>query len=164
MAVVMHKGWRQVAAVLGIHRAGCAYVPIDASLPRSRIDHLVSVSGAVAVVTSDDVLESHMWLEQEGLCELGCVNVDAVDGFSVGRVVEEAEFRSMVDQALMGRQRVARDVAYIIYTSGSTGVPKGVVCHHQGANNTIDDPKKPICGGVKLDAPGCAGFVHSGTH
>src|SRR6185436_17027554 len=48
VAVVMHKGWEQVAAVLAVLRAGAAYLPVDARLPAERLRHLLA-RGEVAV-------------------------------------------------------------------------------------------------------------------
>ena len=39
VAVVMEKGWEQVASVLGVLASGAAYVPIDAALPKDRLWH-----------------------------------------------------------------------------------------------------------------------------
>ena len=59
VAVVMEKGWEQVAAVLGIHRAQCAYLPVDARLWQSSIWKVLELSGSSAVVCQARLLESH---------------------------------------------------------------------------------------------------------
>jgi non-ribosomal peptide synthetase component F len=51
VGVVMHKGWQQVVAVLAILEAGAAYLPIDASLPATRIEQLLGLGGASRVLT-----------------------------------------------------------------------------------------------------------------
>src|ERR1035438_1109073 len=51
----MVKGWEQVAAVLGVLRAGAAYCPVDASLPAARIRQLLGQLRAGAVLTQSCV-------------------------------------------------------------------------------------------------------------
>ena len=41
VAVVMEKGWEQVVAVLGVLKAGAAYLPVDAALPAERQQYLL---------------------------------------------------------------------------------------------------------------------------
>ena len=48
VAVVMEPGWQQAAAVLGILKAGAAYLPIDADLPAERLAYLLD-NGKVAI-------------------------------------------------------------------------------------------------------------------
>jgi aryl carrier-like protein len=45
VAVLMEKGWRQVVAVMGVLRAGAAYLPMDPKLPEARQKHIVEASG-----------------------------------------------------------------------------------------------------------------------
>lgn len=128
VAVYMHKGWEQVAAVLGILSAGMAYVPLDARLPAERVRDLLNASGAVAVVTSATVSSG---AESEVLGDAGLPVI----------VVDEAWVREplLEECSNLGPVRSPDELAYLIYTSGSTGVPKGVACHHRGAMNTITD-------------------------
>ena len=50
VGVLMAKGWEQVVAVLGIHFAGAAYLPIDSELPVERQRYLMENSGVKAVL------------------------------------------------------------------------------------------------------------------
>ncbi|MCH0538727.1 amino acid adenylation domain-containing protein [Streptomyces sp. MUM 203J] len=118
--VVARKGWEQVAAVLGVLRAGAAYLPIDAELPGQRISHLLAQATTRAALTQSwaDVGED-IWDGRERLL---------VDLTGAAAVVPSAEPR-----------QTPEDAAYVIYTSGSTGLPKGVEVAHQGAVNTVRD-------------------------
>jgi amino acid adenylation domain-containing protein/non-ribosomal peptide synthase protein (TIGR01720 family) len=109
VAVSMRKGWEQVVAVLGVLKAGAAYVPVDPDLPLARRRHLLARTRTAAVLT------------QPGL---------PVDGVAVDGT--EAELRERPGPS-------GGDVAYVIFTSGSTGEPKGVVIHHRAALNTVAD-------------------------
>ena len=132
VAVVMEKGWEQVVAVLGIHRAQCAYLPVDARLwPEQRIRKVLELSGSSAVVCQSRLLEvghpsSHTWLRT---IDIPVITID-----SSFRDKTTTSTKNVLDNIASA---CSRDLAYLIYTSGSTGVPKGVCCHHQGAMNTI---------------------------
>ena len=117
VAVAMHKGWEQVAAVLAVLRAGAAYLPIDARLPAERIRHLLARGEAAVALT------------QPGLA------IDWSEG--VERVVvelEDGEDGEDLEEVAQGG-----DLAYVIFTSGSTGEPKGVMIEHRAALNTVAD-------------------------
>ena len=121
VAVVMEKGWEQVAAVMGILQSGVAYLPIDPTLPIERLRHLLD-QGEVAIVLTQS------WLD-ERIEWPGQIRRLSVDTEQVSSLVEEpTEHVQKPD-----------DLAYVIYTSGSTGLPKGVMIDHAGAVNTILD-------------------------
>jgi epothilone synthetase B len=120
VAVVMEKGWEEVAAVVGIVMSGAAYLPIDAGLPPHRIRQLLELGEARIVLTQIAVEARFEW--PDGLTRIA---VDAIDIPS-----ETTEEHAPSDPS---------DLAYVIFTSGSTGVPKGVMIDHRGAVNTIRD-------------------------
>jgi amino acid adenylation domain-containing protein len=120
VAVVMEKGWEQIVAVLGILRAGAAYVPIDASLPEERLWHLLGRAEASIALTQDRIERTLGW--PPGVRR---------------HVVEDAP--PPLPCALPTPRTTPEDIAYVIFTSGSTGLPKGVVIDHRGALNTIVD-------------------------
>ncbi|HSF42281.1 MAG TPA: amino acid adenylation domain-containing protein [Thermoanaerobaculia bacterium] len=122
VAVVMHKGWEQVAAVLAVLRAGAAYLPLDARLPAERLRHLLA-RGEVAVALTQPGLE-HSLPWPEGVERL------VVDG-----ALEAADEGPEPSAPLPAPE----DLAYVIFTSGSTGEPKGVMIDHRGALNTVAD-------------------------
>lgn len=123
IAVVMEKGWEQAAAVLGIFKAGCAYLPADPTVPASRLRLIFKESNTDTVITQPKYLNSGLWPDH--------VASVAVDSSYIEKVLKAEPFvSSAVDPD---------DLAYIIYTSGSTGRPKGVMVQHSAAVNTILD-------------------------
>ena len=122
-AVVMEKGWEQVAAALGVLQAGMAYLPIDAALPQARIDYLLGDGQARLVLTQPQFVETLSWPEG--------VEVLAVDSGIEASGIEAEPGMDAIPAARSG------DLAYVIYTSGSTGQPKGVMIEHGSARNTI---------------------------
>ncbi|MER7165423.1 non-ribosomal peptide synthetase [Micromonospora sp. NPDC000207] len=103
-----------VAAVLGILRAGAAYVPVDAGWPDRRIAEVLTDAGVTAVVTGDGVDATRI----AGTAVPVVAGGDAAGAPTVG----DADRADVV----VGDD----DPAYLIYTSGSTGEPKGVQVNH----------------------------------
>jgi amino acid adenylation domain-containing protein/non-ribosomal peptide synthase protein (TIGR01720 family) len=99
-----------VVGILGILKAGAAYVPLDPTYPRERLDFMVADSGIAALVA----LGAPAGIEHPHRIDLAtqaeAIAAESADAFSDG-----------VD---------ADDAAYVIYTSGSTGRPKGCVVTH----------------------------------
>ena len=121
VAVVMHKGWEQVAAVLGILLAGGAYMPIDASLPPKRQTDLLTIGGVRFVMTQPQAFDPSVNIGGYRILEI-TAGLNAPFSFR-----HEALTQVPLDQ-----------LAYVIFTSGTTGIPKGVMISHRAAMNTID--------------------------
>ncbi|MGW0936882.1 amino acid adenylation domain-containing protein [Streptomyces sp. NPDC002666] len=116
VAVLMERGPRMLAAVLGILKSGAAYVPVDPGHPARRIAFVLEDSAARAVVT--DSADSGVPVpEGTELCPVG----DLLRGPAEAVRAEAG----------------ARDLAYVIYTSGSTGRPKGVMVEHRSVVNRL---------------------------
>ncbi len=140
VAIVMEKGWEQVAAALGIHFSGAAYLPIDAATPVERLHHLLEYGEVKLALTQPHLLEGISWPPQVEPIPLDELTLSGGGGaskvkltLSGGRSLPEVE-----GPPLEWSQR-PEDLAYTIFTSGSTGIPKGVMIDHRGAVNTIQD-------------------------
>jgi amino acid adenylation domain-containing protein len=117
VAVVMNKGWEQVLAVLGILYAGGAYMPIDASLPETRIQCLLALGEVNIALTQKSIAHTSDWSQSVQL-----IIADELDDS---------------DAVAIPTVQTQTDLAYVIFTSGSTGTPKGVMIDHRGAVNTL---------------------------
>ena len=98
------------AALLGIWRAGAAYLPLDPALPPARLRSLVADAGARGVLATEATLALARSLGVDDVW-----NADAAGGTQPGDRLPDPD---------------ADRLAYVIYTSGSTGRPKGVEVTH----------------------------------
>jgi yersiniabactin nonribosomal peptide synthetase len=119
VAVMMDKGWEQVAAVFGVLHSGAAYLPIDPGLPAERRRYLLGKAKVSLVVTQAGLAQSFEWP--------GDVQVVTWDDSALQRT----------DDAPLAAVQQPSDLAYVLFTSGSTGQPKGVMIEHRNAANTL---------------------------
>lgn len=118
VALLLERSPEQVAAVLGVLKAGAAYVPLEPDLPVDRLGFLLRDCGARVVISEAYAAP----LAREAAPAAVVLRLD------------EARFSARADgvtRAPEDHRAVADDVAYIIYTSGSTGAPKGVAVSHR---------------------------------
>ncbi|MFD7416260.1 amino acid adenylation domain-containing protein [Kitasatospora purpeofusca] len=105
-------------ALLGVWKAGAAYVPLDPAYPASRSEYIAADAGISQLITSAAVLRRR-----------GDVLPATGDGpllvETVGPGTEEQTGLDPADDS------GPTDAAYVMYTSGSTGRPKGVVVEHR---------------------------------
>jgi len=122
VGVCMSRSWRLVATLLGVLRAGCAYVPLDPAYPSARVRYMLTHSRAGAVIVDADATAA--------LCEgsAHCIRFDAI---SFATAAEAAADAIEATTALSRSRSTGADLAYVIYTSGSTGQPKGVAVEHR---------------------------------
>jgi amino acid adenylation domain-containing protein len=121
VGLCMERGLELVPALLGVMKAGGAWVPMDPSHPAERLSYLLDDSG-VAVLLTQERLRGR-------LPARAGVRVVAVDAEWARIAAEPAER----PEAGVSPQ----NLCYVIYTSGSTGRPKGVAMHHRGVVNYI---------------------------
>ncbi|MCY1136836.1 amino acid adenylation domain-containing protein [Actinoplanes sp. Pm04-4] len=128
-----------VPALLGVLKAGAAYLPLDAYQPSARIAAMLDdAKPALLVTTAGSDL--------------------AWSGARV--VVGDA---APAAKPLPPRRIDPLDPAYVIYTSGSTGRPKGVVVPHRGIANLFASHRRTLMPGPKRRVAHVASFTFDGS-
>lgn len=112
------RGAAMAAGLLGIMKAGAAYLPLDPAYPADRLAYMLQDSGVRVVVTQRELRD-----------RLPGTDATLVD-LTADRAALDARPATAPETT-----PVAEDLAYAIYTSGSTGRPKGVLVSHAGIGN-----------------------------
>jgi surfactin family lipopeptide synthetase C len=132
VGIAMERGCAMLTAILGVLKAGAAYVPMDPAYPRQRLAAMLADARPSVILT----------LERPGrqlsASEVALIRMDA-DWQQIAR-------ESSDNPPAQGN---AKNLAYVIYTSGSTGKPKGVMIEHGSLVN--------FTRGASLDYDLCAG-------
>jgi amino acid adenylation domain-containing protein len=118
VGMAVDRSGAAVAAILGILKAGAAYVPLDPGYPADRLRFMTEDCAASVILHSEAAPSP-----SAATSELVSVE-DLLKGEAAG-------------SAPTPHTVTAADPAYVIYTSGSTGQPKGVVVPHRGIVNRI---------------------------
>ncbi|NEP57336.1 MAG: amino acid adenylation domain-containing protein [Symploca sp. SIO2G7] len=120
LGICVERSLSMVIAILGILKAGAAYVPLDPSYPSERLAYMIS-DAQVSVLLTQESLATSLSKYQ---AQVVCLDRDwkAIEEFST------ASLSSGVTPENLG---------YIIYTSGSTGKPKGVAMSQRALVNLI---------------------------
>jgi len=109
-----------IVGLLGILKAGAAYLPLNFEHPPARLAHQIVETKAVAVVTQEPLLDRLPEFDGEVVC------IDR----------DRAELDREPETAPEGHAS-PDDLAYVIYTSGSTGTPKGVGVTNANVSNYV---------------------------
>ncbi|WPO69806.1 non-ribosomal peptide synthetase [Streptomyces sp. KN37] len=122
VGLCLPRGTDMIAAILGVWKAGAAYLPIDPVQPTDRIAFMLRDSRAALVLTTADLFDE---------LPAGRSRLVAIDDTFVEMQLAAASTERP------GRGVDGRSLAYVIYTSGSTGQPKGVAVTHGGVANYV---------------------------
>ncbi len=120
VGICAERSFELIVGILGILKAGCAYVPFDASYPAERIDYMVAESGIKTVL----IQESARPAFASSNAKLIAIDTEWDDFQKESGL--NAEIKIVADQ-----------LAYVLFTSGSTGKPKGVAMVHRALMNLI---------------------------
>ncbi|MDC5705048.1 non-ribosomal peptide synthetase [Vibrio europaeus] len=113
VGVMFARGADMLVAMIGVLKAGAAFLPLDPSYPQDRLAYMVEDSDAQWLISDN----SSQQLASE-ICQR-----DNIIAYS------EIDLQ----QPLINRPELLEEqLAYVIYTSGSTGKPKGVCVSHSG--------------------------------
>ena len=105
--IMLGRDSNLISAILGVLKAGCAFVPIDPEYPQDRIDYIYENCHADYIITDN----------------VGDATLD-INDLLKGKNADNPDV--IIDSS---------DIAYMIYTSGSTGKPKGIMTSHMNIAN-----------------------------
>ena len=108
VGICVERSLAMVVGLLGILKAGAAYVPIDPHYPLDRIEYMLTDAKVKVLLTQQSLLHQLPNRVQQ----LVCLDTDW------GKIAQAATTATPV-------QSTPDNIAYVIYTSGSTGKPKG---------------------------------------
>ena len=166
VGIALPRSFEMVIALVGVLKAGGAYLPLDPEYPEDRLRYMLGDSGADVVISRSDVLER---------LGLGGIDTDTIPQIHRHRhrhrhitntntstdpsvipthilCVDDAGLSAaLADQEtarISNAERVAplrpEHLAYVIYTSGSTGRPKGVGNTHGGRSIWLSHKNKAL--------------------
>ncbi len=124
VAIVMHRGWQAIAAVLAVQAAGFPYMPLDVSNPPSRLQMMLSTGNAKAVITESSL--AHL------LENFPAPTID-IEKHNLNHLTKGSFKHSRGTTSLPSPD----SAAYVLLTSGTTGTPKAVTASHKGLLNTV---------------------------
>ncbi len=124
VGVLIDRGEQAIICLLAALKSGGAYMPVDPSYPRERVNYMINDSRCRVFLTETKYF-------------------DIVKGTSVAHVVDVEKTENLAGfnrEGASGAPCIGPDnLAYVIYTSGSTGKPKGVMIEHGGfVNMSLD--------------------------
>ncbi|ODS22497.1 hypothetical protein AB835_13825 [Candidatus Endobugula sertula] len=128
VGLCVERSLEMVVGLLGVLKAGAAYIPIDPSYPSERIRFMLEDSG-VALILSQTQLANLLPIEQQTLVYLD----EDSDNLGNKGILSEQPTSNNNEYD----QPSTNHLAYVIYTSGSTGVPKGVMVEHRALVNFL---------------------------
>jgi amino acid adenylation domain-containing protein/non-ribosomal peptide synthase protein (TIGR01720 family) len=120
VGISVERSLEMIVGLLGILKAGAAYLPLDPTYPKERISFMLADSQAQVLLTQQKFVE--------GFAESGVKTV-CLD--------QDWELIDHQNQENPTSNVTAENLAYVIYTSGSTGTPKGVPVPHRAVNRLV---------------------------
>ncbi|MET1255844.1 amino acid adenylation domain-containing protein [Aliikangiella maris] len=121
VGLCVDRSVNMLIAMLGILKAGAAYIPLDPEFPTERLDYMIQDASLDFVVTESAHLNK----------------LSAVDKHIVIDDISQL-INNLPNGLSFQAETTPDDIAYVIYTSGSTGNPKGVLVQHSAVVNFIN--------------------------
>ena len=138
VAVMMERSPALMVGLLGILKAGAAYMPVSEDVPLNRKKYMLRDSNASLVLTQPPMEE----------------RIDSLEYMVLGdEEFEELSLESTEGESFPSVGIEAGDCAYVIYTSGTTGNPKGVMATHRGLANYASWAAEHYIGAAAVDFP-----------
>jgi amino acid adenylation domain-containing protein len=120
VGVCCERSLDMLVALIAIHKAGCAYVPLDPLHPPDRLRYILGEARVAALITDSDQNTSLVG-----------------NGVAIINFQRDQNLIATAPSVKAATTFGPMDLAYVIYTSGSTGQPKGVEITHRSVVNLL---------------------------
>ncbi len=127
VGICVERGFAMVVGMLGVLKAGAAFVPLDPRHPAERLAGMLQDSAPVALISQPGLQD------RVAVCRAPVLWLDAGGCLETANAADSADATtpdSNIDPSSLGL--APHHLAYVIYTSGSTGQPNGVMVEHRG--------------------------------
>jgi len=128
VGIMVPRSLEMIVAMFGILKSGAAYLPLDPTYPKNRIEYILKDSNVKLLLTKDSAFNLN--------------NIETID-----ISIDKSEIYKKYSLVNLNNKFSSSSLAYVIYTSGSTGNPKGVAITHQNVNNFIEG----VISNIKFD-------------
>ncbi len=122
VGLCVERSLNAIVGLLGIIKAGAAYLPLDPTYPQERLNFMLEDARVSILVTQQHLVKTLIQPESSGVFSIVCLDSDR-------EIVAQQSSQNPTTNI------IPQNLAYVIYTSGSTGKPKGVLIEHRGLYN-----------------------------
>ncbi|MCK9395632.1 MAG: amino acid adenylation domain-containing protein, partial [Methylobacter sp.] len=128
VVVCVDRSIDMMVALLGVAKAGAAWLPMEPRYPDERLGFMLQDGQALMVLTQSAFQQKLQGIAAKtGRGDFPVISLDS-QWDDIERQAQRGDLR---------QQANADHLAYVIYTSGSTGAPKGVMIRHQSLTNFL---------------------------
>lgn len=136
VALSLPRSVDMLVAILAVHKAGAAYLPLDPDYPDDRIAYMLADASPACLITTRQLSEHFAAVMEDK-------DVILLDAAATLQRLEQQAFHNPVDADRV-RPLLPLHPSYVIYTSGSTGRPKGVMLTFEGLANLLSDMRERL--------------------
>lgn len=126
VGICTERSLEMVIAILGVLKAGAAYIALDPNYPKERISYIMMDSDIKFVVAHEET-KSYISTVKD---DISIIYIDAEEK------LDKEDYISVKSNVK------TEDLAYVLYTSGSTGKPKGVLIRHRNVTRLLKATEK----------------------
>ena len=148
VTLLLGRSKYMIIAILGVLKAGAAYVPMDPEYPDDRVKYILSDTNTNLVIANNTYTERINTINDK-------VNTIPIDDKSFIKTLTKYNNTNPKIHNLS-----SNNLAYLIYTSGTTGKPKGIEIEHKSVVNYITNytSRKIIEANDRVDVSSSIGF------